>query len=169
MSILTESKISDTEKKIEAYYKNVSEIQRLDRKLEVLYLNRELLQKDIEESHIILDVSIRGINYSDINVKSFNKSSEQERAIESAFIKLETQKSNINREIFNIKLLRRELIISTVDMETKINSLEEKDKEFIEMRYKNKMSYNKICMYLHISPATIGRMKKDIIYVLSNL
>lgn len=159
--------INTTEDKIKSYYRQQAEMERFNHRLDLLYRHKEDIQKDIDESNISLDYSLRGINYDKDRVQTSVLSSVQEDAIEKAFLRLEKQLENMDIEILDVKLSIRELERKISDTEFIINKLNDDARDFIRLRYKEHKSLRQISIRLNASEATIWRLREAVLYDIS--
>ena len=159
--------LNATEEKIREYYRNIEEIERLEHRGRLLDRQKTDIKEDIKNSNISLQCTLQGIDYEGVRVQTSNTSSQQDKAIEKAFEKLENQLEKINCEVIEIKILKRDLEKKSNDINFIIGKLNERAKEFVIMRYKNKRSYRFISGVLHLSNTSISRFRIEILEAIS--
>ncbi len=165
--MVTNSIINSTEDKIKIYYRNLEEIERLEYKLTLLQKQKTDIEFDINNSNIDLDYEIKAVNYDRVNVQTSNTTSPQEKSIDIAFKQLEKQLELVNKEILETKILIRDLQKKSSDIGFIINKLNNEAKDFIKMHYKLRKNYREISFLLHISTASVVRLRKNILYDVS--
>jgi len=159
--------LNATEEKIREYYRNIEEIERLEHRGRLLDRQKTDIKEDIRNSNISLQCGLQGIDYEGVRVQTSNTSSQQDKAIEKAFKKLEIQLEKNNYEIIEMQILKRDLEKKSNDIGFIIGKLNERSKDFVVMRYKEKKSYRRICNILHSSEASLSRLRNDILVAVS--
>jgi hypothetical protein len=123
----------------------------------------QAVKKDIKESNITLISSVKGIAYDGVNVKSGSISSEQERAIDIAFSNLEKQEKNINNEILQTKIYKRELELNNCDMSIVVGQLHSESRTILEDMYKYNKYSTELSFKLNLDESTVRRKRAKIV------
>ncbi len=129
------------------------------------YKDIEKLNKltDIKIKQLLNDVSIKAINYDEKSAptNAFHSSVEDEvikrdEHIRNKIDQLRKEKEN--------RIIEKELIDNALEL------LEAEEKKLVELRYfsKDKLSWTSIALKLNVSQDTCIRMRRKIIYELSN-
>lgn len=151
--------ISIAEEKLIIYFRDLAEIERLQKKLAFLNNQKLEIDKDIRESRIILENNLQGINYDSSKVQTSYRQSEQEKSIDRAFDRLESELNKINAEIYYTKIYIREIENKTTDLKLILEKLNEDSQRFIKLKYQQNKSYKQIGFHILSSESSIWRMR----------
>ena len=165
--VYSEGEIKEIEEELTRYFRRKTEINRLKNKVDFLEKRRTRILRDIENSNIKLTVVIPSFSFDSEPIKSSNPmNSQQEKALESAFTKLEKQLECIEGEIMDIDTEIQDLEYQNCDIDFVLDKLESFEKEFIYLRYEKKIGYTKMADLLNSSVATISRLRLKILGVM---
>lgn len=165
--VISNSILNSTEEKIKEYYRHLDEVERLEDRAKLLEKQKADIEEDIKNSNITLQCALQGIDYDGVRVQTSNTTSQQDKALERAFERLEEQLEEINCEILESRIFKRKLEQKNNDVAFIINKLNESAKRFVLMRYKEKKSYRSISGILHISNASISRLRIEVLEAIS--
>lgn len=156
-----------TERKLKNYYKNKRELERLNYKLDTLCRHRDDVQRDIDKNNISLKVELPNMDFGCDRVQSSSIGSPQERAVDSAFAKLEHRLKTLTTQILEEKESIRELELEVSDIEFLVGKLTAEARNFITLRYEERKSFKAISIRLHISETSVWRLRDSILETLS--
>ena len=146
------------EQTIKEYYKELKEIDKNKKKLEMLLKQKIEIENDINNSNISLKHDLKGATYDTAIAKSMGvKVSPQERAIEDAFFFLEKQLHDTEIQIMELKAGLRNSEYKVCDIEYILSTLSEEKQNLIHLKYKNMYSTIKIGLQLNMSGSTVSR------------
>lgn len=160
-------------KKIEGrlyrYYKDMSEIDRLEYRCMVLEKAKEQLREDIRNTNISIETELNmGIIYEE-KVQSSSGSSYAEQETIRQVEKLEQEWKNTRRQILKIHARIREIKNKNADMNYIMRLLGSKYKLIAEMKYKEELSLDQIGNKLHMDKSTVSRNRERIVMDVSKL
>ena len=162
--VYSEKEIKETEEELTRYFRRRTEISKLKNRIEFLEKRKSQIQKNIESSNIQLDVIVSGFSFDRESIQSSAPiSSQQEKALESAFAKLERQVEHIDSEIMNTNMEIQDLEYLNCDMGFVLGQLDEMARSFIQLRYEKRLGYTKISLLLNSSTATVNRLRIKIV------
>ena len=159
--------LNSTEEKIKEYYRHLEVVERLEHRTKLLDKQKADIEADIKNSNITLQCALQGIDYEGVRVQTSNTTSQQDKALERAFERLEKQLEDINCEILESRILKRKLEQKNNDITFIINKLNDSAKCFVIMRYKERKSYRTISDILHSSTASVSRLRIEILEAVS--
>ncbi len=152
--------ISKVEDDIKRYFRHLDEINKLKYRVRFLENEKTKIEQDIKNSSINLDVAFPVTSFGVDSIRGSGvPTSPQERALESAFNKLEKQLMRINNEIIDIKSDVRDLEYQNLDIEYVLDKLDSTALEFINLNYGKRIGYVKIADVLHLSASSISRLR----------
>lgn len=165
----TKDNLKIVEQQIKKYYSNMSKIEKLKRKLEILEKQKNDIENDIETSNIHLSSDIISIPYNNIKTSTTFFSSLQEKNLEKAFKKLENQLVEINFEISYLKVEIRDIERESSIIEMILEELDEESKNIIIFLYKKKYTLIKTANELKFDESTIRRKRNKIMESIANM
>ncbi|WP_097025687.1 hypothetical protein [Clostridium peptidivorans] len=161
-------------KKIEGrlyrYYKDMSEIDKLEYRCMVLEKAKEQLREDIRNTNISIETELNmGISYEERVQSSSSGSSYAEQETIRQVEKLEQEWKNTRRQILKAHARIREIKNKNADMNYIIKLLGSKYKLIAEMKYKDELSLDQIGNRLHMDKSTVSRNRERIVMDVSKL
>ncbi len=157
------------EHEIKEYFEQEKRIENHNKKISFLENQIIKIRKDIDGSNIFIDPNIRAISYDNTRVQSSNTQSEQDRALEDAFYKLESEIKNIQQEIVLSKKSKIELENKNYAFKLVLEQLGNDEQKFLKLRYKDKKSFRFISYEINLSMSTLARYKLNILEDVYNL
>lgn len=153
------------EKLLREYYENKQKIRFKENYLKELERDLTVIQDKLINTNIVLNTDLSSVNYAEISVKCGQLScSDMEKQIENIFSRLEKEKEHIENEII---IVNTEILIlnnKNRSMESIINLLSDENRKLIELRFANKLSFERISNILHMSRTGVRR-KIDFIFL----
>lgn len=147
-----------------SHFERIEERERLKSALKRTERRMENIKRDIKTLNYDLEVDIKGISYDSVNVVNTKDTSS---SMEKEILILETKaerdyKEEIKYRGNTMEELRG--IQKQIDyIEVTLEQLPINEVEFIELLYKDKLSYRRIGSFLNCDKNVIGRNKKEII------
>lgn len=153
-----------TEGRIYRYYDNLKKIDKLEYKCMVLEKAKEQLRQDIRNTNVSIETDINmGIGYEERVQTSFKCISYAEKEMIKQIDKLEQEWKNTRRQILKIHAKIREIKNTNSELEYVISLLDTQYRLIAEMKYKDKLSLEKIGLKLNMDKSTVSRARKRII------
>lgn len=152
-----------TERMLYNYFKKEEIIKYKKDVIEVLKNRIEQLEKRIRDTNVKIDYDLQAVPCGERVQTSNTGASYAERAIVQAIDRLIREQADKKKEILNL-----EEDISNIEKDSKavefnIRMLNEEDKEFIKLKYKNKLSIDQITYKINISRAAGYKKREKII------
>ncbi|MBY0754549.1 transcriptional regulator [Clostridium sardiniense] len=161
----------ETFKKTEAalyrYFQYKKKIYYLKQWVEQLKSRLEKIEKDIIDANVTIDYYQNGIGISERVQTSPSGNSFAEEQMCKEITKLEREHLIISKKIFKNNHKIRELERYVDNMETNLNTLEEEDRRYIELKYGDKKSVLQIARSLNIAQATAYRKRGEVIAIIA--
>lgn len=162
-------KYQEVETEIKEYYRNLSKLDWLHRKIDLFQKQKNEIIADMENSNISLSCNIQGVSY-DSPVVQTSGNSGLDKMIDVTYDKMEKELEIINQKIIHTKAEVRLLEEKNAKLEFCVKLLSEDAKSFLELYYhQKKKSYVDIGLELNVSHTTVGRLKKEVLQQLSLL
>jgi len=158
--MINQAAIESMEREIKNYYRRMIEIDRLKNKLGILETRKVTVENDIKNSNINLDPDLHGGSPDGNGIRASGPAaSQQEKALDSAFIKLEKELRHINNEILGVKSDIRALEYENFDIEFALNKLDDVSRQFVNLKYNKLLGNAKISDSLPLSESTVYRLR----------
>lgn len=156
-----------TEASLYRYFEYRKEIIRLKNKIQYQRDRLKKIELDIKNANVTIDYYQNGIGLSERVQTSPSGSSFAEEQICNEISKLEKEHLIINKKIFKNNHKIRELEEYVDNMKNNIDSLNEEDKRYVELKYGDKKSPVFISRSLNIAQATSYRKREEIIKIIA--
>ncbi|HID0765405.1 TPA: sigma-70 family RNA polymerase sigma factor [Clostridium botulinum] len=152
-----------TERMVYNYFKKEEVIKYKKDVIEVLKKRIEQLEERIKKTNVNIDHNLQAVPFGERVQTSSTGISYAERAIVQAIDRLIREQADKKQEILNL-----EEDISNIEKDSKaiefnIRMLNEEDKEFIKLKYKQELSVEQIADELNMSRATGYKKREKII------
>lgn len=141
-----------TEGRLYRYYKQLKFIQKLKRKIDLLYDQKEQVEKEkVELRNLRVEIGNNmGIDYSRDKVQaSSSGSSEVERGVIKYIDDLDKEEERILRKILKTNAKIRTIEMELWDIEYNLNMLNEELRRFVEWKYGEKKSIEWISIEMY--------------------
>lgn len=134
------------------------------------YLENRLIgiEKDIKNANVTIDYYQNGIGMSERVQTSSNGISFAESQICNEIGKLEREHIIITKKLFRTRTDIRYLNDYVEDMDLNLNTLNEEDRRYIELRYGDKKNPVVIARCLNIAQATAYRKRNEVIELVAD-
>lgn len=154
----------ETEDKITEYYRSLKILGGLRHKLEVYRKRKADIESKIENSAIKLENDFAAVNYNTLcgGVGGI-KSSQQERAVDRAFLILEENLKEVNAEILLIEEQINNIEAENAGMEYILNGIKKEHREVMEALYKYERGTLRAAIECNMDRTTIYRKKDKVI------
>lgn len=172
---MTKEEIKKLESKLREYYQNDIKFEGIEREIDLL---KEHI-KDIDNRIKNMDIDItKGAtnntgyltqNWREKVQTSSDGTSHIEREMIRLIDNLEFEKMNKRLKIERLELSKQKIKEENISIGSYINMLEPHQREFLEYRYRDKLSNISITMNLNISESKLCREKKKILKIFEPL
>ncbi|WP_243446793.1 hypothetical protein [Clostridium botulinum] len=161
-------------KKIECriyrYYDSIKKIDKLEYRCMVLENTKEQLRQDIINTNVKVSVCTNmGIGYEERVQTSPMGTSYVEGEIVRQVEKLELEWKSARKEILRIHAKIREISKQDSDMKYAIELLDTQHRLIAEMKYKDKLSLEKIGFKLNMDKSTVSRSRERIVKYINKI
>lgn len=170
---MKKEEIKKIEDKLRTYYQKDRKVEGIERQINLLKKHIE----DIDDRIKNMDIDITGgaLNHSSYltqnwgeKVQSSNDGiSHMEKEMIRLIDNLEWEKMNKKLKIERLELCKQQIKEENLSLENYINRLKPEQKQFLEYKYRDKLSNVVIAMNLNISTATFYRLKKSVITMIA--
>lgn len=161
-----------TEGRLYRYYRHLKEIEKLKYKVVILWNQKEQIENDIKETNVTIELDLNmGIDYSRERIQtSPTGSSYAEQEILKAIGNLEKELFNKKKKILKLHARIREIENQDTDMDYAIRMLGEVYKQFVLLKYKQKLSFEQIGRELHMSSkSTVSDWREKVVIDIAKL
>lgn len=170
---MKKEEIKKIEDKLKAYYQKDSRIGEVEKQINLL---KEHI-KDIDDRIKNMDIDITGgaLNHSSyltqnwgVQVQSSNDGiSHMEKEMIRLIDNLEWEKMNKKLKIERLELCKQQIKEENLSLENYINRLEPHQKQFLEYKYRDKLTNINVAMKLNMSESSVTRLKKSVITMIA--
>ena len=150
------------EKKLEKHYIKIRRLADIPAMIEMYHKQKLEIEIMIKES-LYLNTDMQAIDYRRDKVQVSCHGSPQENAIDNFYQRTEGELLYVNKEIARLEALQRKLDREIKDMDMNISQLNEKAKEFLDMRYVKRMSLQEIANQTFTTKSSIYRERNKYI------
>lgn len=157
-----------TEKRLYDYFNKDNVIKKKEELIALYKSQLKELESDIKNNNVKLDSGLKSIGYDEKVQTSTNGTSFMEQELIKGITRLEKEWSFKQNKIEQVKKEIRDIKELAITIESNINMLNEEDKKFIELKYKERLEVQVIAMKLNMSPATAFRLRKKLVYDIVN-
>lgn len=149
-----------TERKLYNYYEQEEVIKSIEYRIEKLKNQVKQIEQDIKNNNVVIEEESRSITYEERVQTSSNGTSYVERELVRAVERLEREKDYKLAKISDLKTEIREIEDTSAAIEYNIGMLSKEDLNFIELKYKVKLSVEEVSDELNLSRST-GYNKRE--------
>ena len=153
----------ETEETLKKYFKYKKKIYKLQGREKYLENRLNSIEKDIKNANVTIDYYQNGMGISERVQTSSNGMSFAEIQICKEIGKLEREHMAITKKLFRTRADIRFLNYYVEDMDLNLNTLNEEDRRYIELKYGDKKSPIAIARSLNIAQATAYRKREEVI------
>lgn len=165
---LTEELFKKTERLLYNHYRAKKNINKLENEINALTRKKAMLMRSIKENKVTLNEDLKAICYDRPSIQSSSdgtSSAEQQWLKQIELMERETMHTS-NKIIKNrARIIEIEFKISRMD--NIITPYDEETKRFIELKYAEGASINKISYILHLAKSTAQRKRNEIIEIIA--
>jgi len=165
---MDKSLFRSTERKLYNYFEQEEVIKSIKCKIEKLEKQVEQITEDIKNNNVVITEESRSISYEERVQSSSDCTSYAERELIKAIERLETEKDYKLTKILDLKASMREIEESSYAIEYNIKMLSKEDYNFIELKYKRKLSIEEVADELGMARATAYRKREELIEDIAN-
>ena len=153
-----------TKENLKGYYRNLREIKRLQRKTERLKEQRQKIIDAINNDNVFLEADVRAVSLDNISAspRGFHISP-QEKAVDTAYRKLDDKQNELYYEIVEAELLIGEIQLANADTEYFLQNLDCEDLKLIELYFRDRKTFLQISFELNMSVSTVNRRLNKIL------
>lgn len=159
-----------TEGRVYRYYDNLKNIEKLQYRCMVLEKTKEQLRQDIRNNNVNIETELNmGISYSEkVQSSSLGVSYAEQETIKQ-IDKLMEECKDTKKQILKLHARIRKAKNENAEMEYIIGILGTQYRLIAEMKYKDKLSLEKIGLNLNMDKSTVSRTRERIVEDVSKL
>lgn len=154
----------ETEKALYKYFKYKKKIYKLEGRAKYLENRLDVIEEDIKNANVTIDYYQNGTGISERVQTSSKGTSFAEEQICREIGKLEREHIIIMKKLFRTRADIRYLNDYVSNMDLNLNTLNEEDRRFVELKYGDKKSILAISQSLNIAQATAYRKREEVVY-----
>ncbi|WP_243238903.1 hypothetical protein [Clostridium botulinum] len=153
-----------TEGRLYRYFKDIEEVDRLDNRCMELEKTKESLRQDIINTNVSIDAELgMAIGYEERVQTSNTRISRAEQGVIKEIEKMQREWKMIRKQILKNHFRIREINRQNADMNYLFRNMDTEYRLIAEMKYKEKLSLEKIGERLCIDKSNVKRKKDKIV------
>ncbi len=157
-----------TEKKLYNYYEQEEVIKSIKYKIEKLENQVKQIEQDIKNNNVVIEEESKSITYEERVQSSSDGTSYAERELVRAVERLEREKDYKLAKVSDLKSDIREIEETSAAIEYNIGMLSKEDLNFIELKYKVKLSVEEVSDKLNLARSTGYNKREKLVYDIAN-
>lgn len=158
-----------TEGRLYRYYRSLTEIDKLEYKISLLEDQKQKIKQDMKETNIFIEEESRSITYEERVQNSSSCSSYAEKEMIRQIEKLERELKDTIRYSLKLKVKVRDIKKEIVDIEYTVRLLGKEYKDLLEMKYRDKKSFEAIGEKLHASKSAAFDKRDEVVEAIAKL
>ncbi|MHB9946927.1 hypothetical protein CF095_16325 [Clostridium botulinum] len=152
-----------TERMLYNYFKKNKIIEHKKNLINILNKRIEEIEEDIKKTNVNIDYDLQAVLCGEKVQTSNNGISYAEKAMIQAIENLQKEKAEKQKQILDIKSYITELKEESSSIECNISMLQEKDKQFIKLKYDKELSVDEVGWEMGMSRTVAYDKRKELV------